>query len=86
MDEWMDGWMDWQTPLERFYSWAKNDMRWSLATSAQKFILNLPPPKIYSENNNSKRFTEVFSAHAHRGPFTSTTNQRRLFESATVHV
>jgi hypothetical protein len=61
-------------------------MRWSLATSAQNFILNKPPPKIHSENNNSTRVTEVFSAHAHPRPFTSTTNQRRLFDSATVHV
>jgi hypothetical protein len=45
----------------------KKDMRWILATSAQNFILNLPPPKIYSENNNATRFTEVFSAHAHPG-------------------
>jgi hypothetical protein len=61
--------------------------RWILATSAsQNLILNLPPPKIHSENNNATRFTEVFSAHVHPGPITSTTNQRRLFESATVHV
>jgi hypothetical protein len=61
-------------------------MRWSLEISAQNFILNLPSPKIHSENNNAMRFMEVFSAHAHPGPFTSTTNQRQLFESATVHV
>jgi hypothetical protein len=61
-------------------------MRWSLSTSAQNFILNKPPPKIHSENNNAMRVTEGFSAHAHPNPFTSTTNQRRLFDSATVHV
>jgi hypothetical protein len=33
---------------------------------------------------STTRYVEVFSAHAHPDPFTSTTNQRRLFESATL--
>jgi hypothetical protein len=60
-------------------------MHWSLATSAQNFILNKPPPKIHSENNNATRVTEVFSAYAHPRPFKSTTNRRQLFDSATVN-